>query len=799
MSPDKSTASSSSERIGRSSAQMTPPGSFEEDNFSSRMQWIMKREFLLDQLAELQSRSQERREESQSMMERFKDIHKSLEYEMENVEKSRVTMEQLEGLQKSFEDFQAHVHHNVGRLQNNFQKMQERVKSQGKSRKEDLNPSLVQDILSLKCCPTVPEMKANPNALSEYSSNLIGVLNNIARSDTCSPATSWALKITTETIGNLSQAFQDHCKEAQGVRAHPRKQKKVAEEVNRKSNVSLHQQVQKPKTDAVSKRLTLPQVKESRVQKAKIKGLEKTPKDLQSQSADSLAKVCRDSKEEMRKVTSFNKMTEDEVSLGSHRPTSQVKFFEQIPEEEAKAHLLRAGTSFQEVAQEDLQSPSTHNIHRPSPVKSFELPQITEEETKGYLDSMLRAGTSFEEVAQKNLQSPSTRNIHRPSPVKSFELPQIPKGQAKVYVDSMLRAGTSFEEVAQKDLPSPSTCNIHRPSHVKSFELPQIPEEESKTYVDSMLRAGTSFEEVAQKDRPSPSTRNIHHPSPVKSFELPQIPLSVKGTKLDMVPVEDLQSPSPAPSHLSSIMKRPQIQKPSLQTPDNPKKNKYVSTVSDNSKEDDDQLLHDQTLVIDIKAQEYNLKLLDQSFENDKISSETYNQCKGNISQALQSVDLRLGCLFQRYIRHVKLKQLGKKLNENFKVTRDLKDGWEFKKVHSQLCKFDHFQKTVRKIWDAKQASRDETRRWCISRMANLYHQVNSTHGLHLTGISCVQRHVPLSLLTVTPVRFGAHLHLSSPPPRPPTVPRASPARLLRNNRKVLHSTDASTVYRAFA
>lgn len=452
---------------------------------------------------------------------------------MENVEKSRVTVEQLEALQTSFEDFQAHVHHNVGRLQCNFQKMQECVKAQSKlmhtppfiksifeslwlqcdlelskilyqgslqckmclfsekSNKEDLNPSLVQSIQSLKCCPTVPEMKANSNALSAYSSNLIGVLNSIAKSDTCSPAMSLALKIAAETIGNLNEAFQDHRKEEEDVKRHPQKQRKVAEEVDRDSNVSFHQQVPKSKTYAVSKQLTLPQVKESHVQEAKSKGLPlerpvtalETPKDLQSPSADSLAlsniaqsvkksKVCMESKKEMRKVTSFNKMAKDEP------------------------------------------------------------------------------------------QNLAPLGIHHPSP-------------------------------------------------------------------------------------------------PVKSFDLPQIPQSVEETKVDVVPVEDLQSPSPAHTHLSSILKRPQIQKPSLQTPDKPKTNKYVSAISGNSKEDDDHLLHNQTLVIDIKAQEYNLKHLDRSFENNKISSETYNQCKGNISQTLQSVDLRLGCLLRRYIRHVQLKQLG--------------------------------------------------------------------------------------------------------------------------------------------
>ncbi len=67
-----------------------------------------------------------------------------------------------------------------------------------------------------------------------------------------------------------------------------------------------------------------------------------------------------------------------------------------------------------------------------------------------------------------------------------------------------------------------------------------------------------------------------------------------------------------------------------------------------------------------------------------------------------------------------------KTLDGNFKATRNLRDGLEFKKVHSQLCKFDRFQQSVNKILDAKQASTDETRRLCLARTAHLYQQVST-------------------------------------------------------------------------
>ncbi|KAK9963600.1 hypothetical protein ABG768_006772 [Culter alburnus] len=599
-------------------------------------------------------------------------------------------------------------------------------------------------------------MKANSDAVSEYSSNLIGVLNNIAKSNTCSPAMNRALTITTATIENLNKAFQDHCKEVKALKASPKQQRKVAEEVDRdiygsfwQENGSIAQQQmpkmlanpERPKTDPVSKPITLPQVRMP-VQGAKNKVLP----------------------------------------------------------------LERPVTALQKTPK-DLKSPSADDVFPPAPVRSFALSSITQsvENTKVSMESKeeTREVTSFNKMAQEELQSPAPLGIYHPSPLKSFDLPQISQSveETKVYEGSMLRTGTPFEGMAQKDLQSPSTLKIHRPSPVKSFDLPQISQsvEETKVYEGSMLRTGTPFEGMAQKDLQSPSTLKIHRPSPVKSFDLPQISHAVEETKVDVVPVEDLQSPSPVHTHPSSIMKRPQIQtevKPSLLKPDKPETNKYVSAVSGNNEEDDDKLLPErmkgQTIVIDIEAQESNLKHLDQAFQNNNISSEMYNLCRGNISQTLQSVDLRLGCLLRRYIRHVQLKQLRKRLDENFKLTRNLKDGLAFKKVHSQLCKFDHFQQSVRKVWDAKQASTDETRKWCIAQTAHLYQQMNSIHGLHLTGISCVQRHVPVPLLTVTPVRFSTHL-CPSPPQRPQTAPsRASPARLPRNNLRLLYSTNAT-------
>ncbi|RXN04063.1 protein FAM186A-like isoform X1 [Labeo rohita] len=170
---------------------------------------------------------------------------------------------------------------------------------------------------------------------------------------------------------------------------------------------------------------------------------------------------------------------------------------------------------------------------------------------------------------------------------------------------------------------------------------------------------------MAQKDA-------YHHPSPVRSFILPEISESVEETKVDMEPMEKTSfEEMMAPKDLQSQSSR------GFQCPSHVR-----------------------------------------FFASPQTS-------RGTINQTLQSVELHLGCLLRRYIRHVQMKQLRKTLDENFKETRNLKDRLEFKKVHSQLCKFDCFRQSVKNIWDIEQASADETRRLCIARTAHLFQQVS--------------------------------------------------------------------------
>uniref|UniRef100_A0A9J7YY87 Uncharacterized protein n=2 Tax=Cyprinus carpio carpio TaxID=630221 RepID=A0A9J7YY87_CYPCA len=687
---------------------------------------LVKHQLLLNKILDLQYRARERQEEFQSLLERFNYIQESLEWEIEKVEKSMVSMEWLEDLQKIVDEFQANMAYNVSRLRESFRKMQEvaskkvlTVKAKGKPGK-DLDAKVVKSIQSLPSCPTVAELKANSTTASTYSSNLINVLNSITKSTSCSPATNKALKLSAATIENLNKAFQDHCLEMKTLKT-PQKESKVAQDVSRDVLVShVHQNG-------------------SGVQQQKVQKLPAFP---MKPKADDFG---------FPQVKELVRETNVEV-LPLERPVVTL-----------------------DTAPKDLQSPSADGPFPPGLARTFALPKITRsvEETK----------VTTEQKAN----------------VKSFE-------ETPADAETIETTDTSFEEtMAQKNLQSPFPHSFHCPSPVKSSAHPQISQsvEEPKVDAKTIERTETLFEEMeAQKDLQSPFPHSFHRPSLVRSSALPQISQPVEETIVYAMPVEERQSPSPVHTCPSSSVKLPKIQtqvKPSLQKYDKPETRKYDSAVSGsieeqymkNSEEDGEKLLHasmkDPSFVIDIKAQENNLQQLDRAFQNNNISSEMYNLCRGTVNQTLKSVELRLGCLLRRYIKHVQMKQLRKTLDGNFKATRNLRDGLEFKKVHSQLCKFDRFQQSVNKIWDAKQASTDETRGLCIARSAHLYQQVNAVHGLHLTGISFVQRHVSLPLLTVTPVRFSSNF-CPSPPREPQTAPsRANPAHHPQIYPKALH------------
>ncbi len=345
--------------------------------------------------------------------------------------------------------------------------------------------------------------------------------------------------------------------------------------------------------------------------------------------------------------------------------------------------MERTATSFEaSKVQKDLQSPSPQSFHHPSLVRSSALPQILQsvEETKVDAETMERTETSFEEKkVQKDLQSPSPQSFHRPSLVRSSALPQILQSveEPKVDAETMERTETSFEKtMAQKDLQSPFPHSFHHPSLVRSSALPQILQsvEETKVDAETMERTETSFEETkVQKDLQSPFSQSFHRPSLVRSSTLPQISQSLEETNVYAMPVEERQSPSSVHNRPSSSVKLPKIRtqvKPSLQKYNKPETRKYDSVVSSsieeqymkNSVEDGDRLLlacmKDSSFIIDIKAQDNNLQQLDRAFQNNNISSEMYNLCRGTINQTLKSVELRLGCLLRRYIKHVQIKQL---------------------------------------------------------------------------------------------------------------------------------------------
>ncbi|XP_043073871.1 uncharacterized protein LOC122323836 [Puntigrus tetrazona] len=175
-----------------------------------------------------------------------------------------ISMEWLEDLQNTIDEFQSNMVCNVSRLRENFRKMQEvaskkvlTMKPKGKPGKE-LDPKLVKSIQSLPPCPTVAELKANSTTASVYSSDLISVLNSITKTASCSPAMSKALKLSAATIENLNKAFQDHCSEIKTLKT-PQKKSDVAQDVNRRVSVpSVYQNGSKVQHHMVKKLSAFP-------------------------------------------------------------------------------------------------------------------------------------------------------------------------------------------------------------------------------------------------------------------------------------------------------------------------------------------------------------------------------------------------------------------------------------------------------------------------------------------------------------------------------------------------------------
>ncbi|XP_026086486.1 uncharacterized protein LOC113061533 isoform X1 [Carassius auratus] len=728
-----SSSSSVVDEMSEMSLRNTSLDSSDEDVSSSHCtDRLVKNQLLMNKFLDLQYRARERQEEFQSLLERFNYIQESLEWEIEKVEKSMVNMEWLEDLQKIVDEFQANMAFNVSRLRESFRKMQEVASKKVLTVKAKGKPRKDLDaktVKSIQSLPTCPTV-AQLKENSTVASTYSSNLINALNNITKSPSCSPA----TSKALKLSAATIENL------------------------NKAFQDHCLEIKT------LKTPQ-KQSKVIQDVNREILVSPVH-QNRSAGQQQKV--------QKLPAF-----------PVKPKADAFGFPQVKElvRETNVEVLPLDRPVVtlDTAPKDLQSPSADGPFPPGLDRTFALPKVTRsvEETK----------VSTEQEAN----------------VKSFE-------ETQVDAETMERTETSFEEtMAQKNLKCPFPRSFHRPSPVRSSALPQILQsvEEPEVDTETMEITETPFEEtMVQEDLQSPFPHSFHRPSLDRSFALPQISQSVEETKVCAMSAEERQSLSSVHTHPSSSVKLPKIQtqvKPSLQKSEKPEPRKYDSAVSGsieeqykkNSEEDGDKLFHasmrEPSFIIDIKAQENNLQKLDRAFQKNNISSEIYNLCRGTVNQTLKSVELRLGCLLRRYIKHVQMKQLRKTLDGNFKATRNLRDGLEFKKVHSQLCKFDRFQQSVNKIWDAKQASTDETRGLCIARTAHLYQQVNAVHGLHLAGISFEQRHVSLPLLTVTPVRFSSNLR-PSPPRGPRTSPsRASPARHPQIHPKPLHHTTRNT------
>ncbi|RXN07694.1 hypothetical protein ROHU_008851 [Labeo rohita] len=240
---------------------------------------------------------------------------------------------------------------------------------------------------------------------------MIGVLNNITKSTSSSPATTQVLKLSTATIENLNKVFQDRCLEIRSLKTPQKESSKVAKDANRDpvhQYGSAFQQQKVPKPPSFPRR----------------------PK------------------------------ADDYTFLQVQDPPVREANFEGLPQERPVA------TS--DKAPKDLQRPSADGPFPPATPRAFALPKIAQsvEETKVSVEQKEKIPAFEEMMAQKDA-------YHHPSPVRSFVLPEISESVEETKVDMEPMEKTSEEMVAPKDLQSPSSCGFQRPSHVRSFASPQ--------------------------------------------------------------------------------------------------------------------------------------------------------------------------------------------------------------------------------------------------------------------------------------------------------------------------------------
>ncbi|XP_066520126.1 protein FAM186B-like [Hoplias malabaricus] len=171
--------------------------------------------------------------------------------------------------------------------------------------------------------------------------------------------------------------------------------------------------------------------------------------------------------------------------------------------------------------------------------------------------------------------------------------------------------------------------------------------------------------------------------------------------------------------------------------------------------------------VINVQSQRSNLRILHLAFVNKRISSKLYSLVKHCVINTLDSVKLRLVCLFNRYVARDALQRVRRTLDAQLRLARGMTNGKTIKDLYCFLQRIDHFQHAVISKWSDRQISIDQRRRRCIAQMIYLFQQIREDYGLHLAMPYPCQSYKSLPFLCVMPMSLNLSF-IQGPTPVPP-------------------------------
>ncbi|XP_062401809.1 uncharacterized protein LOC134092762 [Sardina pilchardus] len=281
-------------------------------------------------------------------------------------------------------------------------------------------------------------------------------------------------------------------------------------------------------------------------------------------------------------------------------------------------------------------------------------------------------------------------------------------------------------------------ANIHLPSPQKTPKKPAEPKVVEETVEEKVIQEIVEEEEHVVVEKPQRVETLIKKVVPAKL--VPRIESSFNPEPQSPDPIGDAESVSPV-DHTD----------------------RYAEQISEQAQGLLQSQLRRPVYVIDVESQRVNEKLLDQALLKRTITPRLYHLVRDVIMQTQVSIENRLCCIMQRFMRHARLQQVCKILNGRLLEARSLNDGHTVRKCYFYLQKLEKLQTKVSDSGYTKQASVDQIRKSCMTRMMCLFNQLKLDFGIHLAAPYCcsVQDCLPYPILTIVPKKLQWSLNPS--------------------------------------